>query len=292
MTIESAGTYTLGDRTVRRIGYGAMQLAGANVWGPPADRAGAVALLREAVALGINHIDTCDYYGPHVVNEIIREALAPYPEDLTIVTKIGFFRGENGSWDEAYSDADLEKAVHDNLRNLGKDVIDVVNLRLLGDGEVRPAEASIEREWTVLARLREQGLVRHLGISNATMAQVREAQAIAPVVCVQNMYNLRMRADDAMIDELAAEGIAFTPFFPLGGFSPLQSSILSDVAAELGHTPVQVALAWLLRRSPNILLIPGSPRIDWVGENLLAGDVDLTPAALEKLDGIAAAETV
>jgi pyridoxine 4-dehydrogenase len=257
--IASAGSFRLGDRSVRRMGYGAMRLAGPHVFGPPRDRAAAIAILREAIASGVNHIDTSDYYGPHVVNQIIAEALRPYPDDLVIVTKVGAVRGADASWNPAYAPADLERAVHDNLRNLGVEALDVVNLRWMGDVH-RPKEGSLAREFAVLAELQRQGLIRHLGLSNVTSAQVREARGVAEVVCVQNHYNLVHRADDALVDELATAGIAYTPFFPLGGFTPLQSEALSAMAAQLGATPMQTALAWLLRRAPNILLIPRTSR--------------------------------
>jgi pyridoxine 4-dehydrogenase len=281
--------FPLGDRTVRRLGYGAMQLAGPGVFGPPRDHAGALAVLREAVARGVNHIDTSDYYGPHVTNRMIREALRPYPNDLTIVTKVGAVRGDDASWIPAQSPADLAQAVHDNLRNLGVDVLDVVNLRVMGEVH-QPSEGSIAEQFTALAGLQRQGLIRHLGLSNATAAQVRQARAIAPVVCVQNHYNLAHRDDDLLIDELAAKGIAYVPFFPLGGFAPLQSSILSDVAARLGATPMQTALAWLLRRSPNVLLIPGTSSIDHLRENLTAGEFALPDAVLAELNAIGAVD--
>jgi aryl-alcohol dehydrogenase-like predicted oxidoreductase len=259
--IAAAGTYRLGDRTVNRMGYGAMQLAGPHVFGPPKDRAEAIAVLREAIAAGVNHIDTSDYYGPYAVNQLIREALHPYPRDLTIVTKVGARRGDDGSWLPAQSAADLTSAVHDNLRRLGLDVMDVVNFRAMGgENGMGKSEVSIAEQFTALAKLREQGLIRHLGISNATSAQISEARGIAEVVCVQNFYNLAHREDDKMIDELATQGIAYVPFFPLGGFSPLQSDTLSAVAKELDATPLQIALAWLLQRSPNILLIPGTSK--------------------------------
>ena len=254
--ITKAGTFRLGDRDVMRMGYGAMQLAGPGVFGPPKDRKAALAVLREAVAAGVNHIDTSDFYGPHVTNQVIREALHPYPDDLVIVTKVGAFRGKDGSWVPAQTPADLARAVHDNLRNLGVDVLDVVNLRV----GVGPTEASIEKRFAVMAELQQQGLIRHLGVSNVTAAQVAEAQRIAPVVCVQNHYNLVHRADDALIDMLAEQQIAYVPFFPLGGFNHLQSEALSGVARRAGATPMQVALAWLLARAPNVLLIPGTSR--------------------------------
>ncbi|MDB5422168.1 MAG: ydbC, partial [Brevundimonas sp.] len=255
--ISKAGTFRLGDRDVKRIGYGAMQLAGKGVFGPPRDRDGAIAVLREAVAAGVDHIDTSDYYGPHITNHLIREALHPYPDDLTIVTKIGALRGEDGSWNPAMRPKELTKAVHDNLRNLGLDAIDVVNLRMMGGGAGHgPAEGSLEAPLSVLAELQRRGLVRHIGLSNVTPTQLAEGRRLAKIVCVQNQYNLAHRDDDAMIDALAADGVAYVPFFPLGGFTPLQSTELSEVANTLGATPMQVALAWLLQRAPNILLIP------------------------------------
>ena len=253
---DKSGVYKLGDRVVKRFGYGAMQLAGPGVFGPPRDRDAALAVLRAAVANGVNHIDTSDFYGPHVTNRLIREALAPYPDDLVIVTKIGARRGADGSWHAALSREEIAQAVHDNLRNLGLDVLDVVNLRAMFDVH-GPAEGSIEAPLAVLAELRERGLVRHIGLSNVTPAQIAEGQRICEIVSVQNHYNLAHRTDDSLIDDLAGEGVAYVPYFPLGGFTPLQSSILSDVAARLGATPMQAALAWLLRRAPNILLIPG-----------------------------------
>jgi len=287
-TIQKSGTFTLGSHTVKRLGYGAMQLAGPHVFGPPKDRDAAIAVLREAVASGVNHIDTSDYYGPHVTNQLIREALAPYADDLVIVTKIGARRGSDGSWLPAYSAKELEQAVHDNLRNLGLEVLDVVNLRIMF-GVMGPAEGSIEAQLTALAELQRKGLVRHIGLSNVTPAQVKEGRGIAEIVCVQNMYNLAHRHDDGLIDELARAGIAYTPFFPLGGFSPLQSSTLSDVATRLGATPMQVALAWLLERSPNILLIPGTSSVGHLRENLAAAELELSVDVLSELDGVAKA---
>ena len=274
--------------TVQRIGYGAMQLAGPGVWGPPKDPDGAVAVLREAVAAGVNHIDTSDFYGPHVTNQIIRRALAPYPDDLVIVTKVGTRRGEGGSWLPASSPDELTAAVHDNLRNLGRDVLDVVNLRSM-HGMAEPAEGSIEGPLAVLADLQRKGLVRHIGVSNVTPTQVAEARRITPIVCVQNNYNLAQRRDDPLLDDLKGHGIAYVPFFPLGGFTPLQSSTLSDVAARLESTPMQVALAWLLHRAPNILLIPGTSSVAHLRENLAAGQLKLSPEIVAELDGIAAA---
>jgi aryl-alcohol dehydrogenase-like predicted oxidoreductase len=283
---DQAGTFILGDRTVKRLGYGAMQLAGKGVFGPPKDRDAAVAVLREAVEAGVNHIDTSDFYGPHVTNQIIREALHPYPDDLVIVTKIGAMRGADGSWNPAFSAEQLGQAVHDNLRNLDLDVMDVVNLRIMLDVH-GPVEGSIEEPLTALAELQRKGLVRHIGLSNVTPTQVAEGKRIAKIVCVQNQYNLAHRQDDAMIDDLARDGIAYVPFFPLGGFSPLQSSTLSDVAQRLGATPMQVALAWLLRRAPNILLIPGTSSVAHLRENLAAAELQLSDAVMTELEGVA-----
>jgi pyridoxine 4-dehydrogenase len=283
--ITAAGSFRLGDRTVNHLGYGAMQLAGPGVFGPPRDRDTALAVLREAVASGVNHIDTSDYYGPHVTNQLIRAALHPYPRDLVIVTKVGAVRGEDASWHPAMTPAELTRAVHDNLRNLGLDVLDVVNLRLMGDGH-GPSEGSIEAPLTALADLQQQGLIRHLGLSNVTAAQVEQGRGLAEIVCVQNHYNLTHRDDDTLIDHLASAGIAFVPFFPLGGFTPLQSATLAGVAARLGATPMQVALAWLLRRAPNILLIPGTSSLDHLHENLAAARLALSEAVLAELDTI------
>ncbi|WP_350015647.1 aldo/keto reductase family oxidoreductase [Rhodanobacter sp. IGA1.0] len=283
--LAQAGTFTLGDRPVNRMGYGAMQLAGKGVFGPPKDHAAALAVLRAAVEAGVNHIDTSDFYGPHVTNRIIREALHPYADELVIVTKVGALRGEDASWNPAQSPAQLVQAVHDNLRNLGLDVLDAVNLRVMGDVHA-PSEGSIEAQFSALAELRQQGLIRHLGLSNATANQVAEAQRIAPVVCVQNQYNLAHRDDDDFIDALARQGVAYVPFFPLGGFSPLQSRTLSDVAARLEATPMQVALAWLLTRSPNILLIPGTSSVAHLRENLAAVELRLGDEVMAELDGI------
>lgn len=282
-TLNLSDTFVLGDRRVKRLGYGAMQLAGPGVFGPPKDRDAALAVLREAVASGVNHIDTSDFYGPHVTNQLIREALHPYPDDLVIVTKIGARRGEDASWLPAFSPEALTQAVHDNLRNLGLDALDVVNLRIMFDAH-RPTEGSIEAPLTALAELRQQGLVRHIGLSNVTPAQIAEARRICQIVCVQNHYNLAHQADDALIDQLASENIAYVPYFPLGGFTPLQSSTLSDVAARLGATPMQVALAWLLRRAPNILLIPGTSSVAHLRENLAAGTLVLPDDAVRELD--------
>jgi pyridoxine 4-dehydrogenase len=285
--LDRSGQFTLGDHVVRRMGYGAMQLAGPGVFGPPKDRAEAVAVLREAVASGVNHVDTSDFYGPHVTNEIIREALHPYPDDLVIVTKVGARRGDDGSWNPAFSPDDLIAAVHDNLRNLGLEALDVVNLRVMGEVH-EPTEGPIEEQFAILAELQRQGLIKHLGLSNVTRGQVEQGRGIAPVVCVQNLYNLAHRGDDGLIDWLASAGIAYVPFFPLGGFSPLQSSALSEVAARLGATPMQTALAWLLRRAPNILLIPGTSSRGHLRENLAAAELDLSAEAMAALDSVAA----
>ena len=284
--LDKAGTFTLGDRTVRRIGYGAMQLAGPGVFGAPKDRAGALAVLREAVERGVDHIDTSDFYGPHVTNQIIREALHPYRDDLVIVTKISARRDDKGGWIPAMSPAELTQAVHDNLRNLGLDVLEVVNLRSMLDVH-GPAEGSLEAPLTVLAELQQQGLVRHIGLSNVTRRQVVDGRKICPIACVQNLYNLAHRADDALVAELAREGTAYVPFFPLGGFTPLQSTTLSDVARRLDATPMQVALAWLLQRSPNLLLIPGTSSVAHLRENLASVDLALPADVVAALDGIA-----
>jgi len=270
--------------TVQRIGYGAMQLAGPGVWGPPKDPDGAVAVLREAVAAGVNHIDTSDFYGPHVTNQIIRQALHPYPAGLVIVTKLGARRPPDKSWQLAISPEDLTAGVHDNLRNLGLDALDIVNYRVMGSGHGLE-EGSIAEQVTVLADLRRKGLIRQIGLSNVTAAQVAEAQAITDIVCVQNNYNVVYRQDDALIDDLARQGIAYVPFFPLGGFTPLQSSTLSEAAGRLGATPMQVALAWLLHRSPNILLIPGTSSVAHLRENLAAGQLILSPQSLAEWTG-------
>lgn len=284
-SIDQAGTYPLGDRQVRRLGYGAMQLAGPGVFGPPKDPGAALAVLREALALGVDHIDTSDFYGPHVTNQLIREALHPYPPALTIVTKIGARRDAQANWLLADTAQELEQAVHDNLRNLGVDVLDVVNFRSMIDVH-GPAEGSLEAPLTALAELKQRGLIRHVGISNVTMTQVEQARRILPIACVQNMYNLVHRGDDAMIDALARDGIAYVPFFPLGGFSPLQSDALSKVAEACGATPMQVAIAWLLQRSPNILLIPGTSSVTHLRENLAATGLRLSADALAALDNI------
>ena len=284
--IAKAGTFSLGGNVVNRMGYGAMQLAGPGVFGPPGDRETAIVVLREAVAAGVNHIDTSDFYGPHVTNGIIREALHPYPRDLVIVTKVGAVRGNDASWQPAQTPGELIGAVHDNLRNLGLDALEVVNLRVWGDSGHGPAEGSIERQFTALAELRQQGLIHHLGLSNVTAAQVEEAQAIAPVVCVQNHYNLAYRADDALIDELGRRRIAYVPYFPLGGFTPLQSETLTGVAESVGATPMQVALAWLLARAENILLIPGTSSPAHLRENLAAAELRLPGEKVAELEGI------
>ena len=275
--------------TVNRMGYGAMQLAGPQVWGPPRDVDAAVAVLRAAVAAGVNHIDTSDFYGPHVTNQIIRQALHPYPEGLVIVTKVGARRGEDKSWPHALARQELIDGVHDNLRNLGLDALDVVNLRV--GGMMGPTDGSIEEPFTVLAELKNDGLIRHLGVSNVSPAQVEEARTIAEIVCVQNFYNVAQRGDDALIDDLAGQGIAYVPFFPLGGFSPLQSGILDRVAGELGATPMQVALAWLLHRSGNLLLIPGTSSVGHLNENLQAARLKISAELLGELDGIGAVRT-
>jgi aryl-alcohol dehydrogenase-like predicted oxidoreductase len=284
--VQKSGTFTLGDRNANRIGYGAMQLAGPGVFGPPKDHDGALAVLREAVAQGVNHIDTSDFYGPHVTNQIIREALHPYSDDLTIVTKISARRGADGSWIPAMSPDELTQAVHDNLRNLGLEVLDVVNLRSMFDVH-GPAEGSLEEPLTVLAELQRKGLVRHIGLSNVTPTQIAEGRRICKIVCVQNYYNLAHRADDALIDDLARDGTAYVPFFPLGGFNPLQSSTLSAVAASLGAAPMQVALAWLLRRAANILLIPGTSSLVHLKENLAATEIVLSDDVIKQLEGVA-----
>jgi aryl-alcohol dehydrogenase-like predicted oxidoreductase len=285
--IAKAGKFILGTRGVKRVGYGAMQLAGKGVFGPPPDRAGAIAVLRAAVESGVDHIDTSDFYGPHITNQIIREALHPYRDDLVLVTKIGALRGADGSWRPAMSRQDLTQAVHDNLRNLGLDVLEVVNLRsmLAVHG---PAEGSLEEPLAALAELQHQGLVHHIGLSNVTPTQIADGRRICPIACVQNMYNLAHRGDDALIDELARHGTAYVPFFPLGGFTPLQSTGLSDVARALDATPMQVALAWLLQRAPNLLLIPGTSSVEHLRENLAAVDLTLSAESIATLDRIAA----
>ena len=284
--ITKAGTFKLGDREVKRLGYGAMQLAGPGVFGPPKDRAGAVAVLREAVEQGVDHIDPSDFYGPHITNEIIREALHPYRDDLVIVTKVSARRDEKGGWLPALSPAELTQAVHDNLRNLGLDVLEVVNLRSMLDVH-GPKEGSLEAPLTALAELQRQGLIKHIGLSNVTHRQVLDGRKICPVVCVQNMYNLAHREDEALLTRLAADGVPYVPFFPLGGLTPLQSTTLSEVAKRLDATPMQVALAWLLQRSPNLLLIPGTSSVAHLRENLAAVDLRLPADAVVELDGIA-----
>lgn len=280
------GTFTLPgtSMTLNRMGYGAMQLAGPHVWGPPRDREEAISVLREAVALGVNHIDTSDFYGPHVTNQIIRQALHPYPEELVIVTKVGARRAEDKSWPAALSREELTDAIHDNLRNLGRETLDVVNLRV--GGVMGPTDASIEEPLAVLADLKQEGLIRHIGLSNVNSRQFAEAQTITEIVCVQNLYNVSHRSDDAFIEDLAQRGIAYMPFFPLGGFTPLQSSVLDAAAASVAATPMQVALAWLLQRSPNILLIPGTSSIQHLHENLSAAALPLPPEIIADLDTI------
>jgi aryl-alcohol dehydrogenase-like predicted oxidoreductase len=285
MSVDQSGTYKLGHRTVKRMGYGAMQLAGPGVMGPPKDHAAALAVLREAVASGVDHIDTSDFYGPHITNQIIREALQPYPDDLVIVTKVSARRGAKGEWIPAFSREELTAAVHDNLRHLGLDVLEVVNLRAMFNPH-HAAEGSIEAPLTVLADLQRQGLIRHIGLSNVTPAQIAEGRGICEIVCVQNHYNLAHREDDARIDQLVEDGIPYVPFFPLGGFSPLQSGQLNQVAAQLGATPMQVALAWLLQRAPNMLLIPGTSSVAHLRENLAAAELQLTAEMLAQLDAI------
>jgi aryl-alcohol dehydrogenase-like predicted oxidoreductase len=287
-TTDKAGTYLLGTQQVRRLGYGAMQLAGPGVFGPPKDPDAAREVLREALALGVNHIDTSDFYGPHITNQLIREALHPYSENLVIVTKIGARRNAQGAWLPAMSASELRQAVHDNLRSLGLDALDVVNLRSMFDVH-GPAEGSLEEQLTVLAELRQRGLIHHIGLSNVTMTQVEEAKRIVPLACVQNMYNLAHRRDDAMIDALASEGIPYVPFFPLGGFTPLQSDALSAVAQRVGRSALQVAIAWLLQRAPNILLIPGTSSVAHLRENLAAADLELAEEDMAALNRIAEA---
>ncbi|HWJ39065.1 MAG TPA: oxidoreductase [Sphingomicrobium sp.] len=283
--ISKAGTFRLGDRMVSRMGYGAMQLAGPGVFGPPRDREQAIAVLREAVGSGVNHIDTSDYYGPHITNEIIRTALSPYPEELVLVTKLGARRGDDGSWIAWNAPEELAQGLQNNLERLDLKAMEVVNLRIMGAGH-GPSEGSIAGQFQAMAELQRRGLVKHLGLSNVTSHQVEEAQAIAPVVCVQNMYNLAHREDDDLIDSLAKQGIAYVPFFPLGGFTPLQSHELDAIASDIGATPMQVALAWLLRRSPNILLIPGTSSLGHLRENLAAAELELSEEALERLGAI------
>jgi aryl-alcohol dehydrogenase-like predicted oxidoreductase len=288
-TVDQYGMFALGDRIVKRLGYGAMQLAGPGVFGPPKDHRAALAVLREVVARGVNHIDTSDFYGPHVTNELIREALHPYPDDLVIVTKIGARRGTDGSWIPALSPEELTRAVHDNLRNLGLDVLHVVNFRSMhgvNGGSPGPAKGSIEAPLTVLAELQHKGLVRRIGLSNVTPAQIAEGRRVCEIVCVQNQYNLAHRADDALIDDLARDGTPYVPYFPLGGFNPLQSSVLSELAARLDATSMQVALAWLLCRAPNILLIPGTSSLTHLRENLASAEIKLPDDATAALNGI------
>jgi pyridoxine 4-dehydrogenase len=291
--LDLSGTFTFPNTsmTVKRVGYGAMQLAGKDgdkvVWGPPRDVPGAIAVLREAVASGVNHIDTSDFYGPHITNQLIKQALHPYPADLVIVTKVGARRGTDGSWPHARSRQEIIDAVHDNLRNLALDALDIVNLRL--GGFSGPTDEPFEEPLTALAELKQQGLIRHIGLSTVSARQLAEAQTITEIVCVQNFYNLAQRTDDEFVDVLAAQGVAYVPYFPLGGFSPLQSSSLNEVAALLDATPMQVALAWLLRRSSNMLLIPGTSSVQHLRENLKATTLELPDEALAKLDGIGAA---
>jgi len=284
-TVDETGTFVLGDRTVGRLGYGAMQLAGPGVFGPPKDRSAALAVLREAVAAGVNHIDTSDFYGPHVTNQLIHEALHPYPNDLVIVTKVGARRGADKSWIPALSRQELIDGVHDNLKNLGLDILDVVNLRVGGPAE--PSEGSIEEPLAALVELKGDGFIRHIGLSNVTPTQLRQAQELTEIVCVQNFYNLAHRDDDAFIDDLVAQGIAYVPFFPLGGFNPLQSSVIDAVAAKLQATPMQVALGWLLHRASNVLLIPGTSSLAHLRENLAAAELDLPEEAINQLNSVA-----
>ena len=282
--IDQSGTFVFGDRTVKRLGYGAMQLAGPGVFGPPKDRNTALAVLREAVASGVNHIDTSDFYGPHVTNQLIREALHPYPDDLVIVTKVGARRGADKSWIPALSRQELIGGIHDNLKNLGVEILDVVNLRV--GGLVEPSEESIEESLAVLAKLKHQGLIRHIGLSNVTPAQLEEAQKLTEIVCVQNFYNLANRKDDPFIDDLTLQRIAYVPFFPLGGFTPLQSSVLDAVAEKLHATPMQVALAWLLHRAPNVLLIPGTSSLAHLRENLAVAELKLPAEVINQLSSV------
>ncbi|EOV9673260.1 aldo/keto reductase family oxidoreductase [Cronobacter turicensis] len=286
-SIEKSGTYKLGSREVRRFGYGAMQLAGPGVFGPPKDKNAALSVLRATVEAGVNHIDTSDFYGPHITNQLICEALYPYRDDLTIVTKVGATRGNDASWNPALSADELTQAVHDNLRNLKLDALDVVNLRVMFDVH-GPAEGSIEAPLMALVKLKEQGLIKHIGLSNVTQNQVAQARQITPISCVQNMYNIVHRGDEALIDELTAAGIAYVPFFPLGGFSPLQSSTLETIASQLSATPMQVALAWLLNRSANILLIPGTSSVAHFHENSKATELMLSQESLDALNNLAA----
>ena len=284
-TVDETGTFVLGDRTVGRLGYGAMQLAGPGVFGPPKDRSAALAVLREAVAAGVNHIDTSDFYGPHVTNQLIHEALHPYPNDLVIVTKVGARRGADKSWIPALSRQELIDGVHDNLKNLGLDILDVVNLRVGGLAE--PSEGSIEEPLAALVELKGDGFIRHIGLSNVTPTRLRQAQELTEIVCVQNFYNLAHRDDDAFIDDLVAQGIAYVPFFPLGGFNPIQSSVIDAVAAKLQATPMQVALGWLLHRASNVLLIPGTSSLAHLRENLAAAELNLPEEAINQLNSVA-----
>jgi pyridoxine 4-dehydrogenase len=286
VNIQQAGTFKLGNKTINRMGYGAMQLAGSGAFGLPKDKKEAIAVLQAAIESGINHIDTSDFYGPHITNQIIREALHPYTKELALVTKVGTLRNEKGDWLPAFSKPELIQAIHDNLTNLGIEQIEVVNLRAMFDAH-GPAEGSIAEPFSVLAELQKEGLINHLGVSNVTANQIEEARSIAPIVCVQNQYNLVHRRDDALIDLLAKEGIAYTPFFPLGGFTPLQSSILEEVAISLNATVMQVALAWLLQRSANILLIPGTSSTGHLQQNLAAAELILPSEAIAKLNNIA-----
>ena len=285
-SLDKAGTFRIGNRNVKRLGYGAMQLAGPGVFGPPKDRAAAVAVLRAAVERGVDHIDTTDFYGPHITNQIIREALDPYRQDLLIATKVGAKRGSDGSWLPALSADELTRAVHDNLRHLGLESLELVNLRSMLDVH-GPAEGSLEEPLTALAELQRQGLIQHIGLSNVTARQVEDARRLCAIVCVQNHYNLVHRNDDALVRQLAGDGIAYVPFFPLGGFTPLQSSALSEVASQLGATPMQVALAWLLQRSPNLVLIPGTSSVQHLRENLAAAELRLPEEAVGRLDRMA-----
>lgn len=285
-SLDKAGTFRIGNRNVKRLGYGAMQLAGPGVFGPPKDRAAAVAVLRAAVERGVDHIDTADFYGPHITNQIIREALHPYRQDLLIATKVGAKRGSDGSWLPALSADELTRAVHDNLRHLGLESLELVNLRSMLDVH-GPAEGSLEEPLTALAELQRQGLIQHIGLSNVTARQVEDARRLCAIVCVQNHYNLVHRNDDALVRQLAGDGIAYVPFFPLGGFTPLQSSALSEVAGQLGATPMQVALAWLLQRSPNLVLIPGTSSVQHLRENLAAAELRLPEEAVARLDRMA-----
>jgi pyridoxine 4-dehydrogenase len=284
-TIDQSGTFVLGDRTIKRLGYGAMQLAGPGVFGPPKDRDSALAVLREAVASGVNHIDTSDFYGPHVTNQLIHEALHPYPNDLVIVTKVGARRGADKSWFPALSRQELIDGVHDNLKNLGLDILDVVNLRVGGLAE--PSEGSIEEPLAALVELKGDGFIRHIGLSNVTPTQLKQAQKLTEIVCVQNFYNVAHRNDDAFVDDLAAQRIAYVPFFPLGGFSLLQSSVIDAVAANLQATPMQIALAWLLHRAPNVILIPGTSSLAHLRENVAAAELKLPDEVLNQLNSVA-----